>query len=202
MHQQLVQVFTLLGYSPPDITPLTPPSTPTTHIRTLDAFDVSNPDDLQPFLLQCQLTFNLSPQHYASDSSKAFFAISYLKKSALEWFEIGVMEINPRLALSWHSNWPDFITEIHTHFGPSNLTGMAEIELCHLSMQPDSRISEYLVWFNMLASRVSWGDVVLCFQFYDGLPERLKDKITILGKPESLQEMVNITVHYDALHCE
>ena len=79
---------------------------------------------------------------------------------------------------------------------------MAEIELCHLSMQPNSCISEYLVQFNMLASRVSWGNAVLRFQFYDGLPKQLKDKITILGKPESLQEMVNITVCYDALHWE
>src|SRR5258705_3000736 len=125
-------------------------------------------------------------KHYASNSSKVFFVISYLKKSMLDWFEIGVMEIDPRLAPSWHSNWPDFIAEICTHFGPSNPTGMAEIKLHHLSMQPDSRISEYLVRFNMLASRVSWGDVVLHFQFYDGLPEQLKDKITILGKPESL----------------
>ena|SRR5258708_4450380 len=69
-------------------------------------------------------------------------------------------------------------------------------------MQPDSRISEYLVQFNTLASRVSWGDAVLRFQFYDGLPEQLKDKIAILGKPESLREMVNVTVHYDALHWE
>ncbi len=112
------------------------------------------------------------------------------------------MEIDPRLALSWHSNWPDFIAKICTHFGPLNPTGTAEIELHHLSMQPDSRISEYLVWFNTLASRVSWGDAALRFQFYDGLPERLKDKIVILGKPESLQEMVNVTIHYDALHWE
>src|SRR5258705_5929255 len=106
-------------------------------------------------MLQCQLIFNLYPQHYASNSLKVFFMISYLKKSALEWFEIGVMEIDPRLALSWHSNWPDFITEIHTHFRPLNPTRMAEIELCHLSMQPDSCISAYLVWVSTLASRVS-----------------------------------------------
>src|SRR5258705_4452020 len=184
--QQLVQVLSLLGQAPPTSTPLTPSPTPATRIRSPDAFNRSNPDDLQPFLLQCQLTFNSYPQHYASNSSKVFFMISYLKKSMLAWFEIAVMEIDPRLALSWCSNWPDFIAEIHTHFRPSNPTGMVEIELHHLSMQPDSRISEYLVRFNTLASQVSWVDVVLCFQFYDGLPEQLKDKITILGKPESL----------------
>src|SRR6266436_5061583 len=184
--QQLVQVLSLLGQAPPTSTHPTPSPTPATCIRSPDAFDGSNPDDLRPFLLQCQLTFNSYPQHYASDSLKVFFAISYLKKSTLEWFKIGVMEIDPRLALSWHSNWPDFIAEIRTHFGPSNPTGTVEIELRHLSMQPDSHISEYLVWFNMLASQVSWGDAVLRFQFYDGLPKRLKDKIAILGKPKSL----------------
>src|SRR5260221_1732653 len=125
--QQLVQVLTLLGWAPPVSTPLAPSSTPATRIRSPDAFDGSNPDNLQSFLLQCQLTFNLYPQHYTSDSSKVFFVISYLKKSMLEWFEIGVMEIDPRLALAWHSHWPKFISEIHMHFGPSNLTRTAEI---------------------------------------------------------------------------
>ena len=81
-----------------------------------------------------------------------FFAISYLKKSVLEWFEIGVMEIDPRLALAWHSSWPEFISKIRMHFGPSNPTGTAEIELHHLSMHSDFCISEYLVQFNTLAS--------------------------------------------------
>src|SRR5258705_6339354 len=200
--QQLVQVLTLLGWAPPVSTPPAPSSTPATRIRSPDTFDGSNLDDLQPFLLQCQLTFNLCPQHYTSNSSKVFFVISYLKKSTLEWFKIGVMEIDPRLALAWHSSWPKFISEICTHFGPLNPTGMAEIELHHLSMQSDSHISEYLVQFNMLASQVLWGDAALQFQFYDGLPEQLKDKIMILGKPESLQEMVNVMVHYDALYWE
>src|SRR5260221_3303812 len=147
-------------------------------------------------------TFNSFPQHYASNSSKVFFVISYLKKSALEWFEIGVMESNPRLAPTWRASWPEFLSEIRTHFRPSNPTGTVEIELCHLSMQYDSCISEYLVRFNTLASQVHWGDAALRFQFYDGLPERLKEKVAILGKPESLREMVNVTVCYDALYWE
>src|SRR5258708_1244152 len=169
--QQLVQALTLLGHAPPASTPLAPPSTPATRIRLPDAFDGSNLDDLRPFLLQCQLMFNSYPQHYASNSSKVFFTISYLKKSALEWFEIGVMESNPRLALTWCASWPEFLSEIRTHFGPSNPTRTVEIELHHLSMQYDSRILEYLVRFNTLASRVLWGDAALRFQFYDGLPE-------------------------------
>src|SRR5258707_13863601 len=156
--QQLVQALTLLGWAPPMSTPPTPSPTPTTCIRSPDAFDRSNPDNLRPFLLQCQLMFNSYPQHYASDSSKVFFMISYLKKSMLEWFEIGVMESDPRLALTWRASWPEFLSKIRTHFGPSNPTGTAEIELHHLSMQYDSHISEYLVQFNTLASQVHWVD--------------------------------------------
>src|SRR5258707_10939236 len=44
--QQLVQVLTLLGWAPPASTPLAPSSTPATCIRSPDAFDSSNPDDL------------------------------------------------------------------------------------------------------------------------------------------------------------
>ncbi len=65
----------------------------------------------------------------------------------------------------------EFVKELQTHFGPSNPTGMVEAELWHLTMASGAHLSKYLVRFNMLASRVEWGDAVLHFQFYDSLPE-------------------------------
>src|SRR5258707_14855791 len=44
--QQLVQALSLLRQAPPTSTHLTPSPTPTPHIRSPDAFDGSNPDDL------------------------------------------------------------------------------------------------------------------------------------------------------------
>src|SRR5258707_14400490 len=123
-----------------------PPTSSThTHIRAPDAFDGSNLDNLQPFLLQCQLAFHSHPQQYTTDSAKVFFAISYLKKSALEWFENGVMEPDLARAPRWCSSWIDFTLEIRTDFGPVNPVGSAEIELHHLNMSYESRISKYLV---------------------------------------------------------
>src|SRR5258708_7749940 len=60
--QQLVQALTLLGRAPPASTPPAPPSTPATHIRLPDAFDGSNPDDLQPFLDRKSTRLNSSHQ--------------------------------------------------------------------------------------------------------------------------------------------
>src|SRR6266436_1356114 len=69
-------------------------------------------------------------------------------------------------------------------------------------MASGAHLSEYLVRFNTLASRVEWGDAVLHFQFYDSLPDRLKDRITLLGKPNTLQELVQVTIHHDNLYWE
>ncbi len=156
-------------------------------------FDGSNPEELRMFLLQCQITFNSYLQQYVTHTVKVFFVISYLKKLALEWFEQGILESNPRSAPAWRSSWPEFINELRTYFGPMNPTGTAKLGLQHLTMAPSSQLREYLVQFNTLVSRMAWGEVALCFQFYDGLPDCLKDCLAILGKPNMLRELVHTT---------
>ena len=81
------------------------------------------------FILQCQITFNSYPHQYSTDTTKVFFAISYLKKMALEWFEQGVLEDNPEFTLAWRHSWAEFVKELRTHFGPANPVGSAKIEL-------------------------------------------------------------------------
>ena len=69
-------------------------------------------------------------------------------------------------------------------------------------MASNSRMAEYLVHFNTLASCIGWGEQVLCFQFYDGLPEHLKDRLAMLGKPNLLRKLVQVTQHYNNLYWE
>ena len=111
------------------------------------------------------------PQDFPTESSRVFFTISYLKKVALEWFKQGVLEEDPGRTPLWRENWAEFLKELWTHFRPANPMGAAEMELYHLTMAGNSRLSDYLVHFNTLASRVKWGDAVLHFQFYNGLPD-------------------------------
>ena len=79
------------------------------------------------------------------DTAKVFFAISYLKKMALEWFKWGILEDNLSLTLAWHHSWVEFSKELKIHFGPANPVGSAEIKLQHLVMASNARLSEYLV---------------------------------------------------------
>src|SRR5258708_9150598 len=69
-------------------------------------------------------------------------------------------------------------------------------------MAHSSQLAEYLVHFNTLASRVAWGEAALHFQFYDSLPDGLKDHLGLLGKPNSLWELVCTIQHFDNLYWE
>jgi len=80
---------------------------------------------------------------------------------ALEWFKQGILEETPGKAPLWKDNWAEFSKELWTNFGPVNLTRTAEMELQHLSMPGSARLSNYLVCFNTLTSRVEWGDAAL-----------------------------------------
>src|SRR5260221_10166171 len=121
---------------------------------------------------------------------------------ALEWFKQGILEDDPSLTPAWRNSWTEFAKELRTHFGPANPVGSAEIELRHLTMASNTRLPEYLVRFNTLASHVGWGEQALHFQFYNGLPERLKDRLSMLGKPDSLHELVLVTQRYNNLYWE
>src|SRR5258708_1583034 len=130
--QNLLCTLITLGQSTPQNLPLqTLAPVPLTQTCTCapDTFDRSNPEDLQAFLLQCQIMFNAHPQNFTSESAKVFFTISYLKKSALEWSKQGILEDNLTQALEWRSSWTEFVKELWTHFRPANPTGAAEAEL-------------------------------------------------------------------------
>src|SRR5258706_2954233 len=176
MVQHLLHTLVMLGQSMAQNPTLQAPARMLlTQTRTWapDMFDGSNLEDLQVFLLQCQITFNAHPQNFTSESAKVFFTISYLKKLALEWFEQGILEDDLTQALEWRASWTEFVKELRTHFGPTNPIGTAEAELRHLTMASGARLSEYLVRFNTLASRVEWGDAALHFQCYNSLPDQL-----------------------------
>src|SRR5258708_8517416 len=200
--QQLVQALLAISQNMATPAPPNPPPTSQSCICAPDTFDGSNPEDLQAFILQCQITFNSYLHQYSTDTTKVFFAISYLKKTALEWFEQGVLEDNLEFTPAWCHSWVEFIKELRTHFGPANPVGSAKIELRHLVMASNTRMAEYLVHFNTLASRIGWGEQALHFQFYDSLQERLKDRLAMLGKPDSLRELVQVTQCYDNLYWE
>jgi len=92
---------------------------------------------------------------------------------------------------------------LQTNFGPYDESGDVESELVNLQMKDSQHISEYLVQFNSLAVRCSWGESALRHRFYDSLPSRLKDDVSCGdGKPKDLLGMRWKAQNSDACYWE
>jgi hypothetical protein len=98
-------------------------------------FDGSNSRKLQPFLLQCHLNFWDRPNAFSSGSAEVAYALSYLKGTALDWFEPALLEANPINEPIWLSNYEEFISELKVNFGPYDPKGEAENKLENLRMR-------------------------------------------------------------------
>ena len=132
-----------------------------TKVHEPDVFDGSDTHKLQPFLVQCTLNFRNRPDAFTSNSDKVTFTLSYLKGTALDWFE---PSLTSGESLPWLNNYSNFIGELKNNFGPHDPEGKAKADLENLKMHDNQRIVKYLVDFNCLAT--------LCQQMYRGLPSR------------------------------
>ena len=51
--------------------------------------------------------------------------------------------------------------------------------------------------FKTLAYTINWDDAALASEFYEKLKNKVKDAMVAMEKPESLKNMINITVKID-----
>ena len=136
-------------------------------VQDPNPFDGSDTQKLQPFLTQCFLNFRDRPDVFTDDSAKVTYTLSYLKGTVLDWFEPSLTSGND---ISWLSDYSEFVSELHIHFGPFDPEGEAKAELENLCMCDNQRITKYLVEFTRLAARVQWENTALRCQFYNRLP--------------------------------
>ena len=159
-----------------------------TKAREPDTFDGTDLCKLHTFLMLCELNFQNCPKAFATDHAKVTYAQSYLRGMALEWFEPDLLNVsNPNTRPIWMDNYHQFISELKSNFGPHDLVGDAEHQLDNLSMKEGQKINKYVVEFNRLARQVrGYGNGALRHIFYSGLPNRIKDEISRIGKPCTL----------------
>jgi len=172
--------------------------------REPDTFDGSDSKKLPEFLVQCELNFQNRPNSFRSNRAKVAFAQSYLKGAALAWFEPDLLNSdNPDLRPLWMDDYKEFIVKLQTNFGPPDPVGDAEHQLDHLSMKDHHRVNKYLVEFNRYASQVKgYGEGALRHMFYNGLPDRIKDEVSRVGKPRTLFELRTLAQTIDACYWE
>ncbi|KAI0354463.1 hypothetical protein OH77DRAFT_1404968 [Trametes cingulata] len=72
----------------------------------------------------------------------------------------------------------------------------------NLHMGKNQWIVKYITQFTRLATQVRWGNVPLGYRFYDGLPNRLKDRISEVGKPSTLIKLRDLAQSIDNRYWE
>src|SRR5277367_1968389 len=165
-----------------------------------DTFDGSDPKKLNNFVLLCGLHFRSNPSSFDDDGAKVTFALSYLRGTALEFFEPSVLD--PPEDCDWLEDWSAFVRTLRKDFGPIDPAADAEDSLDNLKMWENQRILKYNVEFNRLSILTGWKGPILKHRYYTGLAERIKDVIGQQGKPADLAELKSVAHAIDARHWE
>src|SRR6266542_5062288 len=104
--------------------------------------------------------------------------LSHLKGSTLDWFQNAVTHgASSVTSVTWLSSTAAFTNELRRLFGPCGPTNNAIIHLKNLKYKDLGKAVKYSLDFNHDTPWTSWNDSVLYWQFYKGLPDRLKDKL-------------------------
>ena len=164
-----------------------------------DTFDGSDPKKLNNFILLCNLYFCNNPA-YEDDTNKVTLALSYLRGTALEFFEPSLLDDDEYPV--WMDNWSAFVRTLRTQFGPIDPTANAEDAIDNLKMQDNQKIVKYNIEFNKFVVCTHWDDQVLCHCYYSGLAERIKDIMGHYGKPNTLEEMKTLAHSIDSHYWE
>ena len=119
---------------------------------------------------------------------------------ALEWFEPDLLLAeDPALRPLWQNDFKEFVLELQTNFGPHDPIGDAEHQLDHLSMKDGQQINKYVVELNWIASQIQgYGEGALWHHFYNGLPDRIKDEVSRVGKPSTPSDLHHLAQAIDA----
>jgi hypothetical protein len=164
-----------------------------------DTFSGSDPNKLKTFLFQCQLYFQSNPNHFSRERAKVDFAMTFLTDIPLSWFESAIDQEDAGVVFPWSTNFTLFAAELHLHFGISDPKGVAAEAIENLKMKPSNKMAVYNVEFMKYAGQLSWGNEILCYCYYKGLPNCLQDPLSTRkqGKPTTFQEMYHITIVFD-----
>jgi hypothetical protein len=86
----------------------------------------------------------------------------------------------------WDGDFAAFVVELCGNFGSTDSVGDAKTRITQLRMKSNKCIIKYMVHFNHLASQLSWGNAALHHQFYQGLPDCLKDDLIKINYENTL----------------
>jgi hypothetical protein len=164
-------------------------------------FNGKDPKKLQGFLLQCTVNFCAKPQAFRDGSAKVNYVLSFLKETALDYFEPYLVD-DPADEPVWASDYSAFTEELYLNFGPYNQVADAEVELESMVMKDNHKSTQCFVDFYRLASMLQYNDSALHLRACLALSKRVKDKMVHFVKPRSLDNLRDLVQKIDQRYWE
>ena len=122
--------------------------TPSTKVQDPDPFNGSDPKKLQGFLLECKLNFWAQLKAFCMENAKVNYAMSFLKGTALDYFERFLDTPNDEPA--WLEDYELFIEELLINFSPYDAFADTKVELDALIMKDNHKVMRLCNVFTLL----------------------------------------------------
>jgi hypothetical protein len=172
--------------------------------RVPDTFDGTDSAKLDTFIFQCSMYISARAPDFPNDESRVTFTLSFLKNTPLEWFQT---ELNHAMTQTaefpkWFTSYTLFLSELQRLFGPRDPVNDAMTALEALRYKDSQKATRYTLEFNRHSRRTGWNEVALARLYYKGLPDRLKDEISRIGKPAALSELQDLVATLDQRYWE
>ena len=172
--------------------------------RVPDIFDGTDPTKIDNFIFQCSMYITARSADFPDDESCVAFVLSYLKGVPLNWFQgemTNSISDNGNLP-AWFLTFPMFLKELWRLFGPRDPVADATNVLESLKYKNSTKAARYTIEFNRHSRHTGWNETALSHQYYKGLPDRLKDEISHIGKPAGLRSLQDLVATLDQRYWE
>jgi len=146
-------------------------------IREPDPFSGGSPDELRAFIFQCQIYFRASEEEFTKDEEKIFFAISYLRDIALEYFEPFISEPDPLQPPDFLEDWSAFVQRLSNIFGSYSPEDDDKDAIVSIPFPHDGKATDYFIRFAKYQNRIHWEDRSLHKVVKDAIPARISKEL-------------------------
>jgi len=128
------------------------------------------------------------------DSEKIYFAISYLRGIALDYFEPYINEPDPSQFLDFLEDWLAFAQKLSNIFGSYSSEDDNEDTIVIIPFPADKKAVNYFIHFTKYQNQIRWDDCSLQKVVKDALPPRISDELYFSRKDLSTFEGLKRTV--------
>ena len=128
-------------------------------------------------MFQCQIYFRACEGEFLENMKKIFFAISYLRGIALDYFEPFINKPESLQDFDFLEDWSAFVQKLSNVFGSYTPKDDDEDAIVAIPFPPDGKAVMYCIQFTKYQNRIRWGDCSLQKVIKDAIPPRISKEL-------------------------